>query len=111
MTAVHKNSVLFNYRQTLVRALHSFRNALLRYAHTMKRLFHQRRFTDLEGITPTQARERFKELIAIQINGLTGTALSLEPSTKPSQPTSPPSTPSNAPRPAPPPDRRQPHEP
>jgi hypothetical protein len=69
MTAVHKNGVLFNYRQTLVRALHSFRNALLRYAHTMKRLFHQRRFTDLEGITPTQARERFNVLIAIQING------------------------------------------
>ena len=69
MTAVHKNGVLFNYRQTFVRTLHSFRNALLRYAHTMKRLFHQRKFTDLEGITPTQARERFNLLIAIQING------------------------------------------
>jgi hypothetical protein len=35
----------------------------------MKRLFHQRKFTDLEGITPTQARERFNDLIAIQIKG------------------------------------------
>jgi hypothetical protein len=69
MTAVHKNKVLLNWRHTLVRALRSFRAAILRRAHDMHRMFVQRRYSPLEGITPTAERERFPHLIFIQVTG------------------------------------------
>ena len=59
----------FHWQLTFNASVISFRNAVLRYARRITLLFSTRLHTNLQGVVPLEARERYPALIDISIEG------------------------------------------
>ena len=66
---VELKDAAFHWQLTFNASVISFRNAVLRYARRITLLFNTRLHTNLQGVVPLEARERYPALINISIEG------------------------------------------
>ena len=68
-TRIAEKRVNINWQHTFRDTLVAFRDAVLRYAHGMRRLYANRKHTNLTAVVSDKDRARFSQLIAISQDG------------------------------------------
>ena len=68
-TRIATKGVNINWQHTYRDTLAAYRDAVLRYAHGMRRLHANREYTNLTAVVPERDRLRFRQLIGISQTG------------------------------------------
>ena len=68
-TRIHRNGSRTCWEYTFRDAIANFQKALMRYAYSMRRLYANRKHTNLTAVVPETDRDRFAEVLKIRTDG------------------------------------------
>ena len=68
-TRIHRNGSRIRWEYTFRDAIVNFQKALMRYAYSMRRLYANRKHTNLTAVVPETDRDRFAEVLKIRTDG------------------------------------------
>ena len=69
VTLIHTKKLRIHWTRTFRDALLSYRDAVMRYAYAMRRMYANRLYTNLVEVVPEKDRDRFPRLIEISQTG------------------------------------------
>ena len=68
-TRIHRKGSRIRWEYTFRDAIVNFQKALMRYAYSMRRLYANRKHTNLTAVVPDEDRDRFAEVLQIKTDG------------------------------------------
>ena len=77
-TRIHRKGAHIRWEYTFRDAITNFKKALMRYAYAMRRLYANRKHTNLVAVVPEEDRNRFADVITIKTDGTFKIASALE---------------------------------